>query len=179
MRRALERVRDADDRGGPMSDYESVLYEVDDRVATVRLNRPEQRNALNFTLRQDIVATLRRAEADGDVSLVLLEGAGPSFCAGYDLKIPDFTEAQKQHTCWVGDPRLEHWTDQFARGSVRDWMNLWDVLKPVVVQVHGNCLAGGLELMSMADIAFVADDSPPRLPAAGSPPPTCRSSLGR
>jgi enoyl-CoA hydratase len=142
-----------------MSDYETVLYEVDDRVATVTLHRPDKRNALNFPLRQDIVAALRRAEADADVSLVLLKGAGPSFCAGYDLKIPDFADAQKQHTGWVGDPRLEHWTDQFARGAVRDWMNLWDLLKPVVVQVHGNCLAGGLELMSMADIAFVADDA--------------------
>ena len=77
-----------------MSDYETVVYEVDDRVATVTLNRPDKRNALNFQLRQDIVAALRRAEADGDVSLVLLKGAGPSFCAGYDLKIPDFAEAQ-------------------------------------------------------------------------------------
>jgi len=142
-----------------MSDYETVLYEVDDRVAMVTLNRPEMHNALNFQLRRDIVEALRRAEADEHVSVVLLKGAGKSFCAGYDLKIPDFAEAQKQHTGWVRDPRLEGWTDQFARGCVRDWMNLWDLLKPVVAQVHGNCLAGGLELMSMADIAFVADDA--------------------
>ena len=142
-----------------MSDYETVLYEVDDRVATVTLHRPEVHNALNFELRRDIVAAVRRAEADEHVSVVLLKGAGKSFCAGYDLKIPDFAEVQKQHTGWVGDPRLEGWTDQFARGCVRDWMNLWDLLKPVVAQVHGNCLAGGLELMSMADLVFVAEDA--------------------
>jgi enoyl-CoA hydratase len=141
------------------NDYETVLYTVDDRVATVTLNRPEVHNALNFELRRDIVDALRRAEADADVNVVLLKGAGRSFCAGYDLKIPDFMDARTRHTGWVGDARLEEWTDQFSRGCVRDWLTLWDLLKPVVVQVHGNCLAGGLELMSMADIVFVADDA--------------------
>ena len=141
------------------NEYETVLYDVADHVATVTLNRPKVHNALNFDLRRDIVTAVRRAETDPEVTVVLLKGAGKSFCAGYDLKIPDFMEARKGHTGWVGDPNLEEWTDQFARGCVRDWMTLWELLKPVVVQVHGNCLAGGLELMSMADIAFVADDA--------------------
>ena len=143
----------------PEDGYEAVLYNVSDRVATVTLNRPEVHNALNFELRRDIVAAIRRAEADPEVTVVLLKGAGKSFCAGYDLKIPDFMEARTRHTGWVGDPNLQEWTDQFSRGCVQDWMTLWELLKPVVVQVHGNCLAGGLELMSMADIAFVADDA--------------------
>jgi enoyl-CoA hydratase len=140
-------------------EFETVLYDTDDRVAMVTMNRPDVHNALNFDLRRDLVAALRRAEADPDVTVVLLRGAGRSFCAGYDLKIPNFFAAQKQHTGWVGDPNLEGWTDQFARGCVRDWLHLWDLLKPVVAQVHGNCLAGGLELMSMCDIVFVADDA--------------------
>ena len=139
-------------------EYETVLYEVDDRVATVTLNRPEVHNALSFQLRSDIVATLRRAEQDSDVSLVLLKGAGRSFCAGYDLKVSGSAELRQQHEGWVADEHLE-WTDQFSRGCVRDWMTLWQLLKPVVAQVHGNCLAGGLELMSMADIVFVSDDA--------------------
>jgi enoyl-CoA hydratase len=140
-------------------EYETVLYEVDDRVATVTLNRPEVHNALSFQLRTDIVAALRRAEQDPDVSLVLLKGAGRSFCAGYDLKVAGSVELRRAHDGWVADEHLEDWTDQFSRGCVRDWMTLWELLKPVVAQVHGNCLAGGLELMSMADIVFVADDA--------------------
>ena len=140
-------------------EYETVLYEVDDRVATVTLNRPEVHNALSFQLRSDIVAALRRAEQDPDVSLVLLKGAGRSFCAGYDLKVAGSVELRRAHDGWVADEHLEDWTDQFSRGCVRDWMTLWQLLKPVVAQVHGNCLAGGLELMSMADIVFVADDT--------------------
>jgi enoyl-CoA hydratase len=139
--------------------YETVAYEVTDRVATVTLNRPEVHNALSFQLRSDIVAALRRAEQDPEVSLVLLKGAGKSFCAGYDLKVSGSLEARRGHDGWVADPNLEDWTDQFSRTCVRDWLTLWQLLKPVVAQVHGNCLAGGLELMSMADIVFVADDA--------------------
>jgi enoyl-CoA hydratase len=140
-------------------EYETVLYDVDDRVATVTLNRPEVRNALSFQLRADIVGALRRAEQDSAVSLVLLKGAGTSFCAGYDLKVSGDPELRRDHPGWVADDHLEEWTDQFSRACVRDWFTLWTLLKPVVVQVHGNCLAGGLELMSMADIVFVADDA--------------------
>jgi enoyl-CoA hydratase len=139
--------------------YETVIYEVRDRVATVTLNRPEVHNALSFQLRADIVSALRRAEQDGEVSLVLLKGAGRSFCAGYDLKVSGSEEMRRRHTGWISDPNLEQWTDQFSRSCVRDWMTLWHLLKPVVAQVHGNCLAGGLELMSLADIVFVADDA--------------------
>lgn len=139
--------------------YETLLYEVADRVATVTLNRPEAHNALNVQLRTDLVDALHRAENDNDVSLVLLKGAGKSFCAGYDLKNSGAGEGSRHRPGWVSDPDLEGWTDQFARSCVRDWMTLWDLLKPVVAQVHGNCLAGGMELMSFADIAFVADDA--------------------
>jgi enoyl-CoA hydratase len=139
--------------------YETVLYDVADRVATVTLNRPEVHNALSFQLRSDIVGALRRAEQDPDVSIVLLKGAGKSFCAGYDLKVAGSVEARHAHEGWVKDPNLEDWTDQFSRSCVRDWMTLWQLLKPVVAQVHGNCLAGGLELMSMADVVFVADNA--------------------
>jgi enoyl-CoA hydratase len=141
------------------SEFETVLYDVDDRVATITLNRPEVHNALSFQLRSDIVEALRRAEQDTDVSLVLLKGAGRSFCSGYDLKVTGSPELRRAHAGWVGDEHLEDWTDQFSRACVRDWMTLWQLLKPVVAQVHGNCLAGGLELMSMADIVFVADDT--------------------
>jgi enoyl-CoA hydratase len=145
------------DSGAPQ--YETVLYEVTDRVATVTLNRPEVHNALSFRLRSDIVAALRRAEQDPSVSLVLLKGAGKSFCSGYDLRVSGSVEQRREHEGWVSDHNLEEWTDQFSRSCVRDWMTLWQLLKPVVAQVHGNCLAGELELMSMADIVFVADDS--------------------
>ena len=102
--------------------YETVLYEVEDRVATVTLNRPEVHNSLSFQLRTDIVAALRRAEQDSAVSLVLLKGAGRSFCAGYDLRISGSVEERRKHPGWISDRNLEDWTDQFSRSCIRDWM---------------------------------------------------------
>lgn len=63
-----------------------MLYEVADRVATVTLNRPEARNALSNEVRQALPETLRRADGDDEVDVVILTGADPAFCAGIDLK---------------------------------------------------------------------------------------------
>lgn len=139
------------------TDYSEILYSTADGIATVVLNRPEKRNALDYRLRRELVDAMKRAEADDSVSVVLLAGAGPSFCSGYDMAMgPD---AGPPPAGWVGSAHYDGWTDQFARSCLRDWLVVWDLLKPVVVKVHGHCLAGGTELMSMCDIAFVADDA--------------------
>lgn len=136
-----------------MAQYENILYAVDERVARITLNRPEKRNALSFELRDELTDALRAAERDDDVGVVLIEGAGPSFCSGYDI-----TPGGRRGRSWVS-PQFDGWTDQFARSCLRDWFVIWELLKPVVAKVHGYCLAGGSELMSMCDIAFVADDA--------------------
>jgi len=147
-------------------EYKEIGYAVDGRIATITLDVPDQRNRLSFTMRGEIVAALHRAEADDAVSVALIRGNGPSFCAGYDLKRSDAPAGLRS-----GSDELA-WTDQFTRGCVADWMTIWDMLKPVVAMVHGNCLAGGTELMSMCDIAFVADDARigyPPMRGMGSP----------
>jgi enoyl-CoA hydratase len=142
-----------------MTAYETVKLEVVGRAAHVTLNRPEANNALSMQLRAELVHALRTAESDPEVSVVVIDGAGPSFCAGYDLKEPYGSRAERAaRGDWVTDKDLG-WTDQFNRSCIADWMTLWDLLKPVVAIVHGNCLGGGTEVMSMADIVFAADDA--------------------
>ncbi|MCC7365398.1 MAG: enoyl-CoA hydratase/isomerase family protein [Dehalococcoidia bacterium] len=141
-----------------MAEFNAILYSVADRVARITLNRPEKRNALSFEMRREIVDALRMAERDDSVSVVLIDGAGTSFCSGYDIT-PGARESEQPPYGWVSSPYYQPWTDQFARSCLRDWLTIWDLLKPVVAKVHGNCLAGGTEIMSMADIAFVADDA--------------------
>lgn len=126
-------------------------------IARIRLNNPARRNALSYALRQDLVAALRAAERNDAVSVVLIDGAGPAFCSGYDIT-PDMS-GRTPPGGWVSPALFDGWTDQFSRSCVRDWLTIWDLLKPVVAMVHGHCLAGGTELMSMCDIAFVADDA--------------------
>lgn len=137
--------------------YENILYKVNDRIARITLNRPEKRNCLSFGMRRDVVDALRAAERDDEVTIVLIDGAGSSFCSGYNMA-PGWNQ-ETPPDGWVASQHFDSWTDQFARSCIRDWMTIWDLLKPVVAKVHGYCIAGGTELMSMCDIVFVADDA--------------------
>jgi enoyl-CoA hydratase len=154
------------------ADFREIEYSVKDKIATVALNVPEKRNRLSFLLRREFVSALKTAESDDDVSVVLVKGNGSSFCAGYDLgpsRPPEagtpeaepgwYRQSQQRPNGWIESEEFETWTDQFARSCVRDWMTIWNLLKPVVAMVHGNCIAGGTEVMSMCDIVFVADDA--------------------
>lgn len=154
----------------PQPAYEEIIYAAADRVATITLNVPDKRNRLSYLMRREIIHALRTAEADDAVAVVLIKANGPSFSAGYDLSTGPKTSGGKQSSSyyrddgirperWVDAAEFDGWTDQWARSCVRDWYTIWDLLKPVVAMVHGHCLAGGTELMSMCDIAFVADDA--------------------
>ncbi|MDZ7726760.1 MAG: enoyl-CoA hydratase-related protein [Dehalococcoidia bacterium] len=139
--------------------YETILYKAEDKIARITLNRPDRRNALSFQLRREFVTALREAEADDSVSVILVDASGPSFCSGYDIAPDASGRGGEPPYGWVDSEHFNSWTDQFARSCMRDWLVMWDLLKPVVAKVHGYCLAGGTEVMSMADIAFVADDA--------------------
>src|SRR6201996_3367532 len=152
--------------------FQEIAYTVTGQIAEIQLNVPAKRNRLSFLLRREVVRALRRAESDDNVSLVLITGAGPSFCAGYDLAAPRpvtepdteagtayYRDQPTRPDGWVASEHFDNWTDQFARSCVRDWLTIWDLLKPVIAMVHGHCVAGGTELMSMCDISFAADDA--------------------
>ena len=80
--------------------YEALLYDVNDGVATITINRPERRNALSWTVMSELRAAFEAAKADRDVRVVTLTGAGDkAFCAGADISSPRYT-GQAQH-----DPR--------------------------------------------------------------------------
>ncbi|MEE9278949.1 MAG: enoyl-CoA hydratase-related protein [Myxococcota bacterium] len=137
--------------------YEFIKYRVEERIARITLNVPEKRNALSLAMRDEIVSALRKAERDDEVSVVLIDGEGPSFCSGYDLTPDPSRPHQKEG--WVASQHFDSWTDPFARSCLRDWLVIWDLLKPVAAKIHGYCLAGGTEIMSMVDLAFVADNA--------------------
>ena len=66
--------------------FETLLYDADGQVATITLNRPERYNAIEGRMPREIRAAVEAAEADPDVHVVVVKGAGPGFCGGYDLK---------------------------------------------------------------------------------------------
>jgi enoyl-CoA hydratase len=137
-----------------MTDFNCVLYRVSDKIARITLNLPDTRNALSFALRAEMVAALKLAERDDDVSVVLLDGAGPIFCSGYDLKGSAVPEGG-----FISEKNFDRWSDQYARHAIKDWLTIWDLMKPVVCKVHGACFAGGAEVMSLCDIVFAANNA--------------------
>jgi enoyl-CoA hydratase/carnithine racemase len=134
---------------------ETVLYEVDGRVATVTLNRPEKLNAITPELQRDLVTALRRAADDEAVHVAVVRGAGRGFCAGYDVTSAGMVAK--------GVP-----ADRAQLAAIlAGWLEIWDLPVPVIAEVHGVCLAGGTQLAAICDITFVADDArigTPQLP---------------
>jgi enoyl-CoA hydratase len=126
---------------------------IDDPALHVRrltLNRPTKRNALSHALRAALFDGLRAADADPDVRVIVIRGAGSSFSAGYDLA----QDPSEPHP-WPISPADGAW----ARHVLHGWFEMMDLSKPIIAQVHGYCLAGGTELASACDLVYVADDA--------------------
>jgi enoyl-CoA hydratase/carnithine racemase len=127
--------------------YETILVVVRDGVATVTLNRPEARNALNRTLIRELGDALEALDADAGARAIILRGAGDrAFCAGADLK-GMFQEAS------ILEAR-----EQYA-GLARILDGIPRMRTPVIGQVHGYALAGGCGLAVACDVVIASEDA--------------------
>jgi enoyl-CoA hydratase/carnithine racemase len=123
---------------------ESVLLLEDvGAVRRLTLNRPTKLNALDSGLVAALSSALTDAAADIRVRVLVVAGAGRSFCAGYDLTEETGPE----------DPL------QSLTASLERLLEIFDHPKPVIAQVHGHCLAGGCDLMMMCDLAVASEDA--------------------
>src|SRR5438034_8264932 len=116
-----------------------VLYERDDKVSVITLNRPEKLNAISAELLHQLLDAFARAEAEAATSVVLLRAEGRSFCAGYDIGAkPEGADAKGDD--WRSDPikAHKHLAHQLAFEMVP-----WNLQKPVIAAVHGHVMGGG------------------------------------
>lgn len=124
---------------------ETVLYAVNNRVATLTLNRPRARNAMNHTMRMELIEKLDRAMADEDVRVIVLAATDPVFCAGADLKEdmgPDFL------------PQVE--LEQEFKPSL---LRIATGPKPVIAAVSGSAAGIGAAYALACDLCVMADNS--------------------
>jgi enoyl-CoA hydratase len=130
---------------------------VEDRTMRITLSRPRKRNALTPVAIEILVQMIETADRREDVHAVIIDGLGPDFCSGYDLT------------------SIAAGGEQGRRGPIEDyerlrsrnawWTRMSEVGVPIIAQVHGHCLAGGLDLALSCDLVVAAEDSKIGFPA--------------
>ncbi len=129
-----------------MSDYSTILVSIENNVAWITLNRPEQRNAVNAQMRDELLRVFSSARTDAGIRSLVLTGAGKGFCTGADLSGP-----RGQGPSGPGATR------EVMKGSSQQLMRaLWELEKPVVAAVNGVAAGLGSHLAWASDFVIAA-----------------------
>jgi len=159
-----------------VSDFSTLLYEVDGRVARITLNRPERGNGITLEMPRELAAAVERADLDPAVHVIALVGNGKGFCGGYDLvasaeqrmegvsagdapagsPIDPLVQLRNHDPDAVWDPTVDY---AMMSRNLRGFMSLFHADKPVVCKVHGFCVAGGTDMALCSDLLVIADDA--------------------
>ncbi len=140
-----------------MPDYETIIYDVQDKVAVLTLNRPEKLNALSDTLCAETVQALNAAQADPGVNVVVITGAGRGFCSGADLSGRFVSDAIQ------GLPEGQAESIADRRYSIKRVQNVAYAVhaldKPYFAAVNGAAAGAGMDMASMADIRIASTEA--------------------
>jgi|SRR5687767_5365774 len=123
-----------------------ILYTVENSIASIVLNRPEKRNALNEALIAEIKSSLERAAGDESVRAIVISGAGKDFCSGADL-----SALQKIARASMSDNAED------ARSLLDLFVRIRQIRVPVVAAVRGRALAGGCGLATACDLVLASE----------------------
>jgi enoyl-CoA hydratase/carnithine racemase len=138
---------------------ETLLYETTGPVATITLNRPDRLNTIVPPMPDEFESAIRAATLDQNVKVIVLRGAGRSFCAGYDFAggFHHWDEAVTTDGRW--DPGKDFAWAASPYGPTQKFMSMWRTPKPVIAQVHGWCVGGGSDMALCADLIIAAEDA--------------------
>ena len=135
-------------------EYEQILYEVQDRIAKITLNRPQKLNAWTDQLLMEWRDAMNRVEQDDEIRVLMLTGAGTrAFSTGFDIS----PEAGREGGSPVGRSAEE--ARLSMQRSIDLAMRIWDFPKPTVAAIAGYCLAGATEIIQMCDIIIAAENA--------------------
>ncbi len=131
-------------------DYQTIIYETggpNGAVCRITMNRPEKRNSINRRMATELRDSFRRVREDRNVGVVVLSGAGDSFCSGGDLDVfPSLAEHQTSLN-WLAHEGLD------VQRAITDCE------KVVIAKIEGHCLAGGLELALCCDLLYAKESA--------------------
>ncbi|HUJ29985.1 MAG TPA: enoyl-CoA hydratase-related protein [Candidatus Acidoferrum sp.] len=127
--------------------YETLTYDVADRLATITLNRPDKRNAISSQMIADLLAALDSAEGS-NARVVILTGAGKAFCAGMDLDGLRAIAEQPQHA-----------NVEDSRRMAKMFSRIYSFPKPVIAAVNGAAMAGGCGIATLADFTLAVPEA--------------------
>jgi enoyl-CoA hydratase len=138
--------------------HDHLRYETSGAIATITLDRPASLNALRPEMIVGLDAALRAANRDDAIKVIVVQGAGAHFCAGFDFSDGlDHVEMYREDGY---DPGIDVFktTSSYTSG-IAIFMGLWRGLKPTIAKVQGYCLGAGSELALSADLVIAADDA--------------------
>jgi enoyl-CoA hydratase/carnithine racemase len=138
------------ERDMPAMEFEQILTEVDDGILTITLNRPERLNAWTPTMAEELIGALDRADADDEVRVVVVTGAGRGFCAGADLVRGGDTFDWRERERAGAVPR-----DNGGRFTLR----VFESTKPVIAAINGPAVGVGATMTLPMDVRLAADDA--------------------
>ena len=145
--------------------FQNIIYERRDSIAFVTLNRPDKLNALNADLMAEFREALEVVEADPEVRVAIVTGAGRAFSAGFDIqRVPGSPDPLS------GPP--DAWRTHLL-GLVDTLMMVWNLSKPVIAAVNGYALGGACELVQVCDVKIASDRAvlgEPEIRAGFGPP---------
>jgi len=123
---------------------DAVLYELDGHVATITYSRPEQLNAINAEMRQDLNAAFSRFRDDDDAWVAIVTGSGRAFCAGADIRDGAGSTGTFPGSFW-------------EKPTMNSFESGWEIFKPVIAAVNGYCLGYGLTLVTWCDFVIASE----------------------
>ncbi|MAT39467.1 MAG: 2-(1,2-epoxy-1,2-dihydrophenyl)acetyl-CoA isomerase [Ectothiorhodospiraceae bacterium] len=126
--------------------FETILFEKQDGILTITLNRPDVLNAFNEQMTADLQEAFNRAAEDDDVRVIVLTGAGRAFCSGQDLKD-------------ISDDETRSLADSLKRRYNPLIRAMRSLPKPIIAAINGACAGAGLSLALACDMRFAADNA--------------------
>jgi enoyl-CoA hydratase/carnithine racemase len=137
--------------------FETLLFDVEDGIATITLNRPDKLNAFTTTMMLDLIAAFDATDADDQVKAVIVTGAGRGFCAGADLS----SGGQTFNYAARGEAARDEAKvgDVYRDGGGRVTLRIFDSLKPVICAVNGPAVGIGVTMQLAMDIRIASTEA--------------------